>query len=314
MPASLSDHLVIGISSRALFDLSVENAIYEREGLAAYRNHQRGCEDDLLKPGPGFPLVKALLSLNQLLPGKRKVEVVVMSRNTAETSLRISNSIEHYGLDITRFALVGGASLVPYLHAFNVGLLLSKHQDDVQEAVDGGTAAALLYDLPPDPLESIERIRIAFDGDAVLFSDDSERIYQEQGLKAFLAHEKENARNPLAEGPFAKLLKTLSDLQAQSPLEKSPIRLALVTARDAPSHERVIRTLQLWNVSIDEAFFLGGLPKAEILKAFRPHIFFDDQHVHCDPAARVVPTGRVPYRRRRGQSGETPGVANPRPE
>ena len=140
VPASLSDHLVIGISSRALFDLSVQNAIYDREGLAAYRNHQRGCEDDLLKPGPGFPLVKALLSLNQLLPGKRKVEVVVMSRNTAETSLRISNSIEHYGLDITRFALVGGASLVPYLHAFNVGLLLSKHQDDVQEAVDGGTA------------------------------------------------------------------------------------------------------------------------------------------------------------------------------
>lgn len=296
MAVDLTKYLVIGISSRALFDLSYEDQIYRDEGLKQYEDYQIQNEHVILNPGSGFPIVRAILRLNELVPGKRKAEVVIMSRNAAETSLRIFNSIEHYGLDITRAALTGGAPLAPYLHAFSVDLFLSLYEDDVQAAVNAGVAAALLYDKPADPTEeTIEQIRIAFDGDAVLFSDESERIYQEQGLDAFVEHEKNNAKKPLPEGPFAKLLKTISFLQSEHKPSDSPIRTALVTARNSPAHERVIRTLRSWDVDLNETFFLGGMSKGEVLKAFKPHIYFDDQTVHCDHASRFVPTGRVPY-------------------
>lgn len=210
--------------------------------------------------------------------------------------MRIFNSIEHYQLDITRAALTGGAPLAPYLHAFSVDLFLSLYEDDVQAAVDAGIAAALLYEKPDNPTEEeIQQIRIAFDGDAVLFSHESEQIYQEHGLDAFVQHEKENAKKPLPAGPFAKLLKTLSYIQSEYKAGPPPIRTALVTARDSPAHERVIRTLREWAVDLNETFFLGGMPKGEVLKAFRPHIYFDDQTVHCDHTSQFVPTGRVPY-------------------
>lgn len=297
MPIDLNNSLVIGISSRALFDLTEENSIFESHGLKAYEDYQLAHEQDILNPGAGFPLVKAILRLNSLFDGNRKAEVVIMSRNSAETSLRIFNSIQHYGLDISRAALSGGVPLAAYLKAFCVSLFLSLDEKDVQAGVNAGIASAVLYERPEQPFEEIEQIRIAFDGDAVLFSDESERIYQEQGLDAFVNHEKENALKPLPEGPFAKLLRSLSQIQneAKGP---PPIRTALVTARGGPAHERVIRTLRAWNVDINEAFFMGGVPKHEILKAFRPHMFFDDQKGHCDYAAQVVPTGRVPYRKK----------------
>jgi 5'-nucleotidase len=297
MPVDLSQYLVIGISSRALFDLSAEDALFREEGLAAFERYQLEHERDVLKPGAGFPLVKAILSLNQHLDGKRRAEVVVMSRNSAETSLRIFNSVKQYGLDITRAALTGGAALAPYLAAFNVSLFLSLDEADAQAAINSGFAAALVYDRPKDPLKEITQIRIAFDGDAVLFSDESERIYQQHGIEAFTKHEEENARKPLADGPFAKFLRVLSDIQSQFPTDPKPIRTALVTARCGPTHERVIRTLAAWNVNIDEAFFLGGASKAPILEAFGPHMFFDDQHGHCEAASKVVATSRVPWRR-----------------
>lgn len=297
MPTDLSHYLVIGISSRALFDLGAEDQIYQTQGLEAYERYQLDNEHVFLKPGAGFPLVKSILRLNGLVPGKRKAEVLIMSRNSAETSLRIFNSLEHYGLDITRAALTGGAPLAPYLKAFNVDLFLSLYEDDVQAAVDAGVAAALLYEKPENPThDEIGQIRIAFDGDAVLFSEEAERIYQAKGLDAFVEHEKANARRPLPEGPFAKLLKTLSHVQSGRKGAEKPIRTALVTARNSPAHERVIRTLRAWGVDLDETFFLGGMDKSEVLKAFRPHIYFDDQRVHCDRAAKVVPTGRVPWR------------------
>jgi 5'-nucleotidase len=219
----------------------------------------------------------------------------VMSRNSTETSLRIFNSIRHYGLDISRAALSGGAPLAPYLQAFKVDLFLSGYEDDVRRALESGVAAALLYDRPDDPLEAADEIRIAFDGDAILFSDESERIFQSDGLEAFSRHEQQRAREPLAAGPFARLLHKLSALQQLAARDGiTPIRTALVTARGGPAHERVIRTLLAWGVVIDEAFFLGGVPKTEILAAFRPHIYFDDQAAHCDRAASRVPTGRVP--------------------
>ena len=294
MANDLSNCLVIGISSRALFDLRREDALFLASGLEAYRAEQLDREDEILPPGTGFPLARAVLALNNPA-APRRAEVVVMSRNSTETSLRIFNSIRHYGLDITRAALSGGAPLAPYLRAFNVDLFLSGYEDDVCRALDGGVAAALLYDSPDDPLDATEEIRIAFDGDAILFSDESERVFQADGLEAFARHEQERAREPLAEGPFARLLHKLSALQQAAAKEGiTSIRTALVTARGGPAHERVIRTLLAWGIVVDEAFFLGGVPKTEILAAFRPHIFFDDQAAHCERAAPRVPTGRVP--------------------
>jgi 5'-nucleotidase len=295
MPYSLENLLVIGISSRALFDLEAEETIFQQDGLGAYRRHQLENENVILQPGAGFSLVKALLRLNSLLPEQRMVEVVIMSRNSSETSLRIFNSIAHYGLDITRAALCGGAQLAPYLQAFNVSLFLSLHEDDVQAAINSGVASALLYQLPEHAAD-MEQIRIAFDGDAVIFSDESERIFQEHGIEAFEQHERENANNPLPRGPFARLLVALSYIQNhfKTPEGRSyPLRTALVTARSSPAHERVIRTLRAWNIAIDETFFMGGVNKSAVLAAFKPHMFFDDQHGHCIKAADVVPTGRV---------------------
>jgi 5'-nucleotidase len=307
MPVSLDNLLVVGISSRALFDLEIEENIFRSQGLEAYRQHQLTHEADILKLGAGFALVRALLKLNALAPGQRLVEVVIMSRNSSETSMRIFNAIKHYDLDITRAVLSGGASLAPYLHAFNVSLFLSLHEDDVQAAVDSGVASALLYQKPENALEELDQIRIAFDGDAVIFSDESERIYQTQGIEAFENHERENAMKPLPEGPFARLLKALSFIQnnfkyaasqnsTQTVSHPVPIRTALVTARSSPAHERVIRTLRAWNVTIDETFFMGGVAKSDVLAAFKPHMFFDDQAGHCDRASTLVQTGRVPLR------------------
>ena len=293
MPYSLDDKLVVGISSRALFDLEQENKIYETKGLDAYSAYQVEHENDILRPGTAFPLVKALHNLNT--NGSYLTEIIIVSRNSADTSLRIFNSIHHYGLDISRAALVGGASIAPYLTPFRTDLFLSANEADVREALAAGVAAGLICSNPPiDPAKETPQIRIAFDGDAVLFSDEAERIFQEKGLEAFTEHERENARKPLPEGPFAKLLKTISVIQNSYPKDSGPIRTALVTARSAPAHERVVRTLRAWNVRIDEAFFLGGIQKSEILKAFDADIFFDDQAVHTDPASKLVPAARVP--------------------
>lgn len=294
MAMSLKDCLVVGISSRALFDLDEENRIFEEQGLQAYSDYQIEHENDILKPGSGFSLVKALLKLNE--QGKHRVEIIIMSRNSADTSLRIFNSIASYQLDITRAVLAGGSSLADYLGAFGVDLFLSANEKDVESAINAGFAAGRIYTDPiSNGMQDIEQIRIAFDGDAVLFSDESEQIFQKDGLEAFVENEKRLAKKELPEGPFANFLKTISDLQKQFP-DSAPIRTALVTARNAPAHERVIRTLRAWDVRIDEAFFLGGLAKKDILEAFRPHIFFDDQEVHAKPASSVVPSAQVPYK------------------
>lgn len=298
MALKLDDKLVVGISSRALFDLEEENKIFEAEGLAAYSKYQLSHENDILKPGTAFPLIRALHKLNS--EGKYLTEIIIMSKNSADTSLRIFNSIKHYGLNISRAALVGGAPIAPYLNAFRTDLFLSANEEDVQEAINANVAAGIICshsELPIDPDKEIEQIRIAFDGDAVIFSDESEKIYQSEGLEAFAEHEQLNAQKPLPEGPFAKLLKTISMIQRGFEGEIVPIRTALVTARNAPAHERVIRTLRAWDIRIDEAFFLGGIEKSEVLKAFGANIFFDDQTVHTDPASKLVPAARVPYKK-----------------
>lgn len=318
MAYSLENRLIIGISTRALFDLRTENRIFEEEGVKAYAKYQREHETEILKPGPGFSLIKALLSLNITLgmcgtsekggcakergsgTGRHvsgnRVEVVLMSKNSPDISLRIFRSIEYYGLDITRSFFTSGAPMAPYLTAFRTDLFLSACEEDVRAAIEAGIAAGIVCGEGNHYKESPSdgKIRIAFDADAVIFSDEAENVFRKEGLEAFESSERKKADIPLCAGPFARFLHTISDWQQEYAPGESPIRTALVTARSAPAHERVIRTLRAWNVRIDEACFLGGVTKRDVLAAFGAQIFFDDQQVHVGPAAEVVPSARVP--------------------
>ncbi|HKO88751.1 MAG TPA: 5'-nucleotidase [Burkholderiales bacterium] len=296
MPANFDGKLVVAISSRALFDLEESNRVFEDEGVEAYYQYQRDREDEILLPGIAFHLVKKLLAINIRPPMRPRVEVILLSRNTADTGLRIMNSIEHYALDITRAAFTGGESTYSYVPAFNADLFLSANPEDVRKALDAGHAAATI--LPSNigqNTEQTEELRIAFDGDAVIFSDEAERVYKLKGLDRFTESEVFAARDPLTGGPFKSFLAALHRIQAEFPLDQSPIRTALVTARSAPAHERVVRTLRAWDIRIDEALFLGGLEKGSFLKAFGADIFFDDQRGHCESARLHVATGHVPF-------------------
>lgn len=298
MAVSLEKTLVIGVSSRALFDLEGENEIFDREGVEGYKQLQRERENEILKPGTGFYLVESLLNLNKQSE-ERLVEVIVMSRNSPETGIRVLNSIHHYGLDIPRSAFTGGEPLHPYINAFSVDLFLSKNAEDVQSMIDSGScAAALIYNPPKEFVQDSASVKIAFDADAVLFSDESEYVYKKDGLEAFLDNENKKTDIPLNEGPFARFIKSLSAVQQKIKRTglKSPLRIAIVTARSGPAHLRVIKTLRKWGVEVDEAYFLGGVAKDKVLKAFNAHIFFDDQDVHLKPSEDSIPVSRVPYK------------------
>ncbi len=297
MAKDFSEILVIGVSSRALFNLEEGNEIFEHEGIEAYRKYQQENEDKQLDPGTAFYLVKNILELNKQA-NKQIVEVVVMSRNSPETGVRMLNSIKEHNLDITRIALSGGEPLSPYIEAFDIDLFLSKDDKDVQDIIDSKTCAAATIYAPPLKFDSHDsRVKIAFDADAVIFSDESEYRNKVEGLESFHQYESSHENDPLNEGPFAKLLIKLSKIREYLPskIEYSPLRLAIVTARNAPSHMRVIKTLRKWNVYVDEAYFLGGLPKDRVLKAFGAHIFFDDQETHLESTSKYVPSGKVPY-------------------
>ncbi|MFK7975874.1 MAG: 5'-nucleotidase, partial [Halioglobus sp.] len=279
------DKLVIAISSRALFNLDESHEIYETQGLAAYSAYQVAREDEPLAQGEAFPLVTKLLKLNESLPEDSRVEVVLLSRNSADTGLRVFNSIQHYELDISRAAFCGGQSPWRYINAFGCKLFLSTEAEDVRYALDSGVAAATLLSRSGNSTDSeTQQLRFAFDGDAVLFSDEAEKVYKADGLEAFTASEIAAAKQPLAGGPFKPFLSALHHLQQSFPPTEAPIRTALVTARSAPAHGRVIRTLRAWNIRIDESIFLGGLNKAEFLRAYQADVFFDDQQMHCDSA------------------------------
>lgn len=296
---SNKDTLVIAVSARALFDMEESNKVFLENGLDAYVAHQHENEDKPLKPGTGFPLVKAFLDLNKLSDTTPLVEVIVISNIHPEAGLRVIKSIEHHNLHIIKSAFTGSSNVVPYLSAFNVDLLLSRSETDTQNAIDAGIPAAMLYETPRGikKLGEEEQIRIAFDGDAVLFSGESEAIYKEHGLQTFLEHEKSMADNPMMEGPFAKFLHIIQKIQNKAPKDKKPFRIALVTARGSKARERVLKTLRAWNVTVDETFFLSGMTKYPILKAFRPHMFFDDQETHLIPSSKHVPSAKVPYKK-----------------
>ncbi len=289
--------LRIGISTRALFDLEDEHQIYEQQGVQAYVDHQRDREDELLKKGSGFQVVERLLRLNEdkSLPF---VEVILMSRNSPDLSLRAFNSIQEFGLDIKLGSFTSGRPLAPFVTSWGIDLFLSGNTSDVQGAVNAGAAGARLG-LPPQIGEvdgDADEVRIAFDGDAVVFSPESDLIYKEKGLKAFFEHEQKNAKNPMSAGPFGEFLKKLSKLREVHVFEPgvSKVRIGIVTARNAPAHERVVHTLRAWGTPADEAHFVGSKNKAPILSAMGAHIFFDDQEKHVLGAASVVPSGHVP--------------------
>lgn len=291
MARPLNKKLVVALSSRTLFDLDESNRIYEEAGIDAYADYQIAREDEPLQPGPAFYLAEKFLSLNQHAP---LVEIVLLSRNSPDTGLRIFNSIAHYNLNITRAAFTNGRSPYPYVAAFGADLFLSVNPEDTQRALADHYAAATIVSTAAADVYPNE-LRIAFDGDAVLFSDESERIYQTAGLDAFADNEKRHAKKPLPGGPFKGFLAALQNIQHQFPLEDCPIRTGLFTARSAPAHERVIRTLRAWGIRIDEAIFLGGIEKGEFLDAFHADVFFDDQKSHCESASPHVTTGHVPH-------------------
>ena len=296
MAYDLQDKLVIAISSRALFNLEEENAIFDKEGLESYYAHQLENLDNPLAKGSAFRFVQNLLAINSKFDNKL-IEVIILSRNNAATGLRIGRSIEHYALDIERTGWTAGTPVARYLEAFKVDLFLSVHTQDVEEAVNSGVAAATILPHTPISSEESNMVKIAFDGDAVIFGDESEKVYQEGGLDAFIAYERENAKNPLSKGPFFKFLKTISEIQDKFPMEGSPIRTALVTARNFSTHERVLGTLEGWGVRVDEAFFQGGVQKYEVIKAFGADIFFDDQDTHLEHTSKETPSAKVPYLR-----------------
>ncbi len=307
MPTSLDGQLVVAISSRALFDFEEENQHFEANDDRAYMKLQLQRLDLAAKPGVAFSLVKKLLAFNataaqddgsnnggsnELTP-PRRVEVVILSRNDPVSGMRVFRSAQHYGLPIQRGVFTRGQSPWRYLRPLNAHLFLSTNEADVRSALAAGVPAARVY--PHSARASSEHpdeVRIAFDGDAVLFSDEAERVYQLGGLDAFQAHERTHSATPLAAGPFKPLLLALRALQ-HAPAKGMRIRTALVTARSAPAHERAIRTLMDWNIEVDEAMFLGGLAKGEFLREFEPDFFFDDQTGHVDSAAAHVPAGHV---------------------
>jgi len=295
MPEDQIPTLTVAITARALFDLEHSHGLYEREGVAAYAEFQRDREDDMLAPGIAFPLVRKLLALNEGRPRHApRVEVILLSRNSADTGLRIFNSIEHYGLGIIRAVFTSGAPTYPYIVPFGAQLFLSANPESVRRALEHGVAAATI--LPSKAPEQIhDQLRIAFDGDAVIFGDESERISQEQGMEAFARNEREHVSTPLSGGPFRGFLAALHSIQSAFPSNPSPIRTALVTARSAPAHKRVILTLREWGVRLDEALFLGGRDKGPFLEAFGADIFFDDSHRNVENARRHVATGHVPH-------------------
>jgi 5'-nucleotidase len=296
MPDRDADPLIVAISSRTLFDMEDSHALFEREGIDAYAQFQRSHEDDLLAPGVAFPLVRKLLALNEGASSEApRVEVILISRNSADSGLRIFNSIAHHGLAIKRAAFSNGAPPFPYIRPFNADLFLSANAEDVRNALAAGVAAATL--LPSRaPQQRHDQLRIAFDGDAVIFGDEGERVSREGGLAAFAEHERSHAGEPLSGGPFRGFLDALHRLQQAFPTGlDAPIRTALVTARSIPAHERVIRTLREWGIRLDEALFLGGRSKGPFLEAFGADIFFDDSEHNIVSARDHVAAGHVPH-------------------
>lgn len=302
MAYDLEKRLVVGLASSALFDLVASDAVFRDKGERSYRVFQRENQDQPLAPGVAFPFVRRLLSLNELNPDNPPVEVVLLSHNDPDTGLRVFNSIEHYGLGITRAVFQQGRSPHTYINAFNISLFLTANEDDVQQAIASGLPAGLVLksQAADDPLD--DELRLAFDFDGVLADDESEAVYQDGSLEAFKEHEVAHADVPHKPGPLKEFLAKIALIQRleqeraeQDSGYRPKLRLAIVTARSAPAHRRVIKTMRSWDLMVNDAFFLGGVEKRRVLEVWAPHIFFDDQRGHLDAAASVSPSVHIPF-------------------
>jgi len=302
MPYPIDKKLVVAIASSALFDLAESDAVFRKRGYEAYRTYQRRNEKKVLRPGVAFPFIKRLLSLRTINRKDPPVEVVLLSRNDPDTGLRVFNSIEHYDLDVTRAAFTSGEAPYTYMESFNACLFLSANDTDVREALKHGHPAGLVLPskFADDPKD--KELRIAFDFDGVLGSDEAEKVFQKKGLPEFIRSEKKKAAKALSAGPLKRLLSEIAGLQKLESARHKPkskyrpvLRTAILTARCAPAHKRVVSTLRRWGITVDEVFFLGGVQKKRILEIFKPHLFFDDQQVHLKPVAKSLPCVHVPF-------------------
>ncbi len=315
MTIDLSSTLIVAISATALFDLTEsENHLLEllqsrpNQAVKDFRDYMAKREDQPLNIGAGYPLIKALLNLNDYCKDCASedskvqsplVEVVIVSKSSPDTGIQVLNAIRLHGLNISRSAFISGSPVAPYIEDFKVDLFLTTNHEDAQQVADANTCACAILDATPVNTYELDtdQLRIAFDGDAVLFDDSGELLYKQKGLQAFHDREAEMSDLPIEKGPYAELLIKLSKLQQRLParVQHCPIKIALVTARNAPADMRAIKTLRAWGVDVDMAFFLGGLEKTAVLKTFAPHIFFDDSIKHIDAARRFMPTALVPY-------------------
>jgi len=310
MPYPIEDKLVIAVASSALFDLTESDRIFRENGVGAYRLYQRENEEVVLRPGVAFPLIRRLLRLNEGV-AEAPVEVVLLSRNDPDTGLRVFNSIEHHKISISRAVFVSGGNPFPYMVAFNASLFLSASVDDVRRAVERGLPAGRVFPTTFADKEDDLELRIASDFDGVIADDSAEAVFKKDGLEAFRASEQQRAAEPLGKGPLSKFFSEIARLQrfererqAKDPSYKPRLRTAIVTARSAPAHKRVVTTLREWGIEVDEVFFLGGIDKSKVLQEFKPHIFFDDQLLHIEGVAGATPSAHVPF-----------GIANqPSPE
>lgn len=300
MAYDLSEKLVVAVASSALFDLIDSDNVFQSKGESEYRAYQRKNEANVLKTGVVYPLIKRLLDLND--DESQPIEVVLFSRNDPDTGLRVFNSIEHYRLNISRAVFVTGKNPYEYLEAFNASLFLSGNKDDVKEAIEHGFPAGYVSDTEYEDDETDRELRIAFDFDSVLVDDSSERVFQEKGLPAYQKHELEHGSIPMEEGPLFNFLTRISKIQKaelvqreEDPNYHPKVRIAVCTARNAPAHKRVVTTLRKWDIRIDEAFFLGGMNKGNVLEVYRPHIFFDDQTAHIESISKKFPSVHIPY-------------------
>jgi 5'-nucleotidase len=302
MAFDLSRRLVIGLASSALFDLSESDAVFRTEGEQTYRDYQRDHQDQPLTRGVAFPFIRRVLSLNQLNPDNPPVEVILLSRNDPDTGLRVMNSIQHYGLPITRAVFMQGQSPHRYIPAFDIELFLSANAEDVKSAVAAGYPAGQILKGKIDDDNNDTQLRIAFDFDGVLVDDEAETVYKEQSLGRFHQHETLRQDIPHTPGPLKAFLKRIAEIQQleldkrqQEPSYQPILRVSIVTARNAPAHKRVINTMRHWGIIVNEAFFMGGVEKSKVLNIMQPHIFFDDQKFHLEPAAAHLPSVHIPF-------------------
>lgn len=302
MPYDLKSRLVIGLASSALFDLTESDRVWREKKEAAYREYQRKNQNNPLKPGVAFPFVKRLLALNDLAPENPLVEVILLSKNDPDTGMRVMNSIKHHGLGITRAVFLQGRAPHDYIPALDISLFLSADAKVVESAVKAGYPAGQVLESKFKDNPKDHELRIAFDFDGVLGDDGSESVFRRKGLKGFQDHETAKAGKPLAPGPLATFLKKLSVIQQReleeqrlNPKYKPRVCTSIVTARNAPAHERVVNTMRHWGVMVNEAFFLGGIEKRTVLEVLKPHIFFDDQRAHLEPAAERLACVHIPF-------------------